>query len=129
MVLAIAVGLGVSGCKPKNEPPEVLSVQGRIENIKVADNGGEITVAYFNERQNQEMVGTALVTAQTEIMINGAAAKLSDLRNGERVRGDVRVEKRDNQRTLTALKIYADRADVQPAAPKPQEQNAPGGGS
>ena len=110
------------GCQPKDEPPEVLSVEGRIEDIKVADNGGEITVAYFNEKQNEEMVGTARVTEQTEIMINGAAAKLADLRNGERVRGDVRVEKRGDQRVLTALKIQAER-------PMPNPEERPSDGS
>ena len=104
--------LAIPGCKPKDEPPEVISVDGRIEAFSATDTGGTITVAYFNEKQNQELVGTAIVTGQTEIMINGAAAKLSDLRTGERVRGDVRVEKRGDERRLTALKIYADRPVV-----------------
>ena len=127
-LLACWAALLLPGCKPKDEPPEVMSVEGRVENVKVGDNGGEITVAYFNEKQQQEMVGTAKVTEQTEIMINGAAAKLGDLRNGERVRGEVRVEKRDGQRVLTALKIYADRPMTPPGTQPPQEEKPPGGG-
>jgi len=130
LLLAACLGLAlaVPGCKPKDEPPEVLSVEGRIEAIKVADSGGEITVAFFNQKQNQEVVGTAKVTEQTEIMINGAAAKLSDLHSGERVRGDVRVEKRGDQRMLTALKIYADRAIPAPGDQPPKEEKPQEGG-
>jgi hypothetical protein len=42
-------------------------------------------------------------------MINGAIAKLKDLREGERVRGEVRVEKKSGVKKQIALKIYVDR--------------------
>jgi hypothetical protein len=119
----------IGGCKPKDEPPEVIPVDGRIEAITVTDTGGTITVTYFNEKQNLELTGTAAVTPQTEIMINGAAAKLSDLRTGESVRGDVQIEKKNDERLLTALKIYADRPIPNPEDKQPaDEQGQEGGG-
>ena len=47
---------------------------------------------------------------ETESMINGAIAKLTDLREGDRIRSEVRVDKKNKKKTPTALKIYVDRA-------------------
>ena len=49
------------------------------------------------------------------LMIGGAVAKLKDVREGEHVRGEVRVERTRRRTTRTALKIYVDRA--QPVIP------------
>ena len=66
---------------------------------------GEITVRFFSEKQNQEIVGTALVTPQTRIEKGGAAARFLDLQEGMQVQGQVRVEKDGGQRKFTAVHI------------------------
>ncbi|MHC4698137.1 MAG: hypothetical protein ACYTFA_15495 [Planctomycetota bacterium] len=43
-------------------------------------------------------------------MINGVVAQLRDIREGERVRGEVRIDKKGSKKERIALKIYIDRA-------------------
>lgn len=99
-----------SGCR-ENEPGfEVITLEGKIEKIeRTSDVIGEISVLYYSEKHGQEMIGLGLITTETEIMINGAVAKLRDLREGDHVRGEVRVEKKGGEKKQVALKIYVDR--------------------
>ncbi len=99
-----------SGCR-ENEPDfEVVTLEGKVEKIDLkSDEIGKISVLYYSEKQQRDMIGVGLVTAETEIMINGAVAKLRDLREGDRVRGEVRVEKKRGHKKQIALKIYVDR--------------------
>ena len=107
-VLTCAVIFG--GCKKTEEDPKVQSLKGKVERIEVNPDGtGRITIIYFSEKQDQEITGTGLVTKETEILINGAVASLSDIREGERVRGEVRIVKKGEERTQVALKIYISR--------------------
>jgi hypothetical protein len=56
------------------------------------------------------MTGIGEVTNETEIMINGAVASLKDVREGERVRGEVRIDKKGETRKQIAVRIQVDRA-------------------
>ena len=42
--------------------------------------------------------------------VGGAVAKLSDIREGERIRGEVRIEKKGGVKTQIVLKIHVERA-------------------
>ena len=109
IVLGLLLPLG--GCGEKESAPELITLEGKIEKIeRTSDKAGKVTVVYYNERQRQEMTGSGSVTAETEIMIDGAVGTLADLREGERVRGEVRVEKKGGKKTQTIVKIVADRA-------------------
>lgn len=100
------------GCRRHDPGFELISLEGAIEKIqRNRDGTGEITVLYFSEKHGQEMLGTGLVTSETEIMINGAVAKLADLREGDRIRGDVRVDTKKGKKRQVALKIYVDRPE------------------
>ena len=105
--------LACPGCREEKSNFEVISLDGKIEKIdRTSDETGEITLAYYSEKQKAEVVGVGLVSKSTEIMINGAIATLKDLREGERVRGEVRVEKKGGERVQTAVKIYVTRAAI-----------------
>lgn len=109
-ILLAAPPVICGGCGEKQQPPEILSLEGKVEKIeRTTDTTGKITVSFFSEKQKQEMTGTALVSEQTEIMIDGAIAKLKDLREGERIRGEVRVEKKEGKKVQNVLKINVDR--------------------
>ena len=102
----------LAGCRKEQPRFEIVSLEGTVEKIERSpDNTGIITVAYYSEKQQQEMLGTGKVTPETEIMINGAASTLADLRVGDRVRGQVRIEKRGEQRIQIAVKIHVDRPE------------------
>ncbi len=113
LVLAFTLAAFTSpGCRRNDPGFELISLEGTIEEIKRNRDGtGEITVLYFSEKHGQEMLGMGLVTSETEIMINGAVAKLADLREGDRIRGDVRVDGKQGEKRQVALKIYVDRPE------------------
>lgn len=101
----------LGGCGDDKPRVEVLSIEGTIEAIDARKDGtGSVKVSYFSPKRQEEIVGTGMVTKETEILINGAVATLKDLRVGDRVRSDVRVEKKNGARTLVALTVYIDRA-------------------
>ncbi len=98
------------GCRDKQPQVEILSLEGRVEKIdRSSDSTGKISVAFFSEKQKQEIIGTAQVTQETEIMIDGAAALLKDLREGERIRGEVRIEKKGGKKVQEVIKIQVER--------------------
>ena len=112
LVLVLAT---LAGCSEDKPSVSLLSLKGKIEKIdRTSDRAGTITVQYYNEKQGKEVIGSATVTADTEIMINGALAKLSDLREGDRVRGKVRVEKKGGLNTQTVLQMRVSRAQATP---------------
>lgn len=107
--LALLAVVG-DGCAEKQKQAEIISLEGKVEKIeRTSDTTGKITVVFFSEKQKQEMTGTAEVTKETEIMIDGAAATLKDLRDGDRVRGEVRVEKKGGKKFQSVLKIHVER--------------------
>jgi hypothetical protein len=111
-LFAAAVPLLVTplGCKQDEPTFEVVPLTGTIEKIeRTGEDTGTISVLYYSEKHQQELIGTGVVTADTEIMINGAVAKLADLREGDHVRGEVRIDKKGGRKTQSALKIYVDR--------------------
>lgn len=105
-----ALFLSANGCSKKDEGPKVITLDGKVEEVDVrADGTGEITVLYYSEKQGQEVMGTARITTETEVMIDGVVASAKEIRVGERVRGDVRVDKKGDEKIQTVLKIYVDR--------------------
>lgn len=111
ILLALLPVLG-GGCGEKQKQAEIISLEGKVEKIeRTSDTTGKITVVFFSEKQQQEKTGTAQVTKETEIMIDGAAAILKDLHDGDRVRGEVRVEQKGGKKdpVQTVLKIHVER--------------------
>lgn len=110
------------GCGDKKKSSEeIIALEGKIEKIDAKQDGtGKITVI-FRDKKNLEMPGVGEVTPETEILINGAVAKLSDLKVGERVRGQVKVIKENNERKQIALKISAERTELAKPAETPTE--------
>ena len=111
LTCAVIVTPALVGCRDNDPGFEVITLEGKVEKIEVeADGTGEITVLYFSEKHNQEMLGTGTITKDTEIMISGVLARLEDIRVGEHVRGEVRIQKKREKKERIALKIYIDRA-------------------
>jgi len=110
MICLSAILMTFSGCSEKDPGYDIVELEGKVEKIEThADGTGKITVEYYNEKQEQNMLGTGLVNQQTEIMINGVASKLADVRQGDHVRGEVRIDKKGDNRVQTAVKITIDR--------------------
>lgn len=105
MTLAGVLLFGIFGCE-KKEKNDLISLNGRVEKIqRITDTSGEITVRFFNEKQNKDMVGTALVTPETRIEKGGQPATFADVQEGLKVNGQVRSFKKDGQREYQAVLI------------------------
>lgn len=108
-LLLVAVVAG-GGCRQRNKGPETLDLEGSIESIKrESDQEGRITISYYNDKLRRDMTGSGEVTPETEILIDGEPATLADLREGDRVRGQVRMEKRRDGKRATAVSIRVER--------------------
>lgn len=110
----LAVGLIgltlIPGCS-KDEPDVPISLKGRIEKVsRTTDSTGEVTVRYFNENQNKETVGSALVTPETRIERNGGPVAFKDLEAGMQVNGQVRSVKEGGERKFRAVLIQIETA-------------------
>ncbi|MCC7291322.1 MAG: hypothetical protein IT449_04565 [Phycisphaerales bacterium] len=110
--LLIAIGLAACGmpfgCDEKKDKPNVVPLTGKVIAVDLKKN--DITVEYQLPKRQDKAVDTAKVTEATEIQINGVVGKLSDIKVGEHIRGDVLVEGKGESRVLTVLRIYVDRA-------------------
>ena len=93
------------GCR-KDESDELISLRGRVEKVRrTSESAGELTVRFFSDKQNKEIVGSAFVTPETRIEKNGATASLQDIQEGVQVNGQVRSVKQDGQRRFNAVLI------------------------
>ncbi len=110
ILITPVVLLACPGCGDDKDDFEVIPLEGKVEKIELTTpETGRITVRYYSKKRQQETTGTGEVTRDTEILINGVVAKLADIREGERITGEVRVEKKGGEQRQIALKIIVDR--------------------
>ncbi len=103
--------LGAGGCADKADSVDVVTLEGKIDKIeRISPKTGKLTVVYFSDKHGQEMVGIGDVTEETEILIDGAVATLADIRVGERLRGEVRIDQVHGEERKTVMKIRIERA-------------------
>lgn len=99
-----------AGCKEEDDGPKSHYVQGTIESIDLAN--GMVRVRSYSEKHKQEMFHDVEVTKDTEVKINGAIAKLTDVKVGENAEGHITVVKEDNQRRFIADRVSIERAEA-----------------
>jgi hypothetical protein len=105
LTLVLMVLTLIPGCS-KREPEELITLRGRVEKVRrTSDSAGELTVRFFSDKQNKEIVGLAFVTPETRIEKNGATATFQDIQEGVQVNGQVRSVKQDGQRRFNAVLI------------------------
>jgi len=110
VVAAFSLVGTAGGCSKQDDTPKVVTLEGKIDDLVLNDDGtGELTVLYHSEKRNQDVLGTARITPETEVLIDGVVATAKEIHVGERIRGDVRVDKKGNKKTQTVVKIYVDR--------------------
>ena len=105
-LILVLLGLTlIPGCS-KKESDDLITLRGRVEKVRrTSDSAGELTVRFFSDKQNKEIVGSAFVTPETRIEKNGATASLQDIQDGVQVNGQVRSVKQDGQRRYNAVLI------------------------
>ena len=107
MLLGIMLALATFGCREKSPSSEVIPLEGRVENVDTV--ARTITATYRSPKRDEDIVGTAEVTPETEILVNGVISTLADVKVGDRIRGEVRVEGHGEQKKMFILKINVER--------------------
>ena len=102
---------------------------GTVEEIDLT--GRRVKVRAYLEKHETYETFDVQVTEDTEILINGALAKMDDVRVGERAEGRIRVTRRDGKTALTALAVSIERGEVlsAPDTKEPADAESPGSGS
>jgi hypothetical protein len=108
LVVLLAVA-AMSGCAKKEKETEVIDVEGTVEKIDLP--GRAVVVRTYNRKHDREIRATVHVTDDTEILINGALAKLSDVKVGETAFGTVKIIKRDEVPRYVAVRVRVERGD------------------
>ncbi len=125
-VVALLVAALPGGCREKETGPKTTTItDGRIKKVAANPDGtGKITVTYRHEKTGVELDGEAEVVATTVITVGGQPGKLADLEVGQRVDGEVLVEKTGKITKFTASRITVHQA-AKPAATTPPADTAP----
>ena len=89
-VLAV-LSVSIAGCPEKPKTSRVIDVAGTIEQVDLAN--GALTVSTYLERTKTEESFVVKVRPETEILINGALARVEDIRVGERAQGSIMIER------------------------------------
>jgi hypothetical protein len=116
----------IAGCPDDKEQAKVKRVAGTIESIDLTKK--KVQVKAYLEKHEVYQTFDVLVTDETEIMINGAVARMEDVRVGERAEGEVRVSRQDGKTQLTALSVTIERGEVL-AAPGANDASDPASAS
>ncbi len=116
-----SIVLLAGGCRDKPTEPTTIVLDGVIEKIDLP--GQEITVRYYAEKQKTERKQKVRFNIATEVLINGALARLEDIRVGERARGEVLIEQSADDMVYTAKRVEIRRAEpLKPTPAVPGEQ-------
>ncbi|HPD28934.1 MAG TPA: hypothetical protein PLL20_02985 [Phycisphaerae bacterium] len=105
------------GCGEDSELPEYDQISGKVTRIEKTS--GEVSMSYFSEKHRKPVEIHGRLSPEAEIFIDGVTASLDDVRIGDRVKVLGRVEKREGERNLVALKVEIDRRE-------PATSSAPG---
>jgi hypothetical protein len=101
---------GFTGCKEREEEPKIITLEGVVEQIDLK--AKVVTVRFYSEKHERTLRKPVRVSDQTEVFINGALAKLEDVKVGERAAGTVRMDRSadgdDDQ--FTALRVEIKRS-------------------
>ena len=114
LIIAAVACTVPAGCSERTHEPKVVSLKCVVERIDRQNK--EVTVRFYSEKRDAELTEVVRVTDETEILINGALARLADVKEGERAEGSIRVTKSADATVYTALRVQIIRADPLKAA-------------
>lgn len=123
---ALLIGCGgFTGCKEREPETRVITLEGVVEQIDLK--AKVVTVRFYSEKHERTLRKPVHLSDQTEVFINGAIAKLEDVKVGERAAGTVRIDRRadGDEDDFTALRV-----EIKRSAPlKPTSRGAEPTGS
>ena len=128
-VFVIALGLGCGGCAEDREESKIRDMAGMVE--KIDQNKKTVLVSTYVEELKATHSFEVHITPETEILLNGALARLEDVEVGDHAEGSVKITKRGKAKHFEALQVRIKREDaiVAPGAHKPDTNGADSNGA
>ena len=108
VALAVAAG-SVVGCGNDSDRPKYREITGRITSIDLKT--GVVSMSYHNPKHKREMPLSGRLAPDAEVFINGATARLQDLRVDDHVTVTGRRDKRDGEHPLIATRVHVTREE------------------
>ncbi len=105
--LLVTLAVTLPGCEPSEPEIEHRQITGTIKHMKKSESDPghwEVQMEFVNKAGNTLSV-EGNVNPETEILINGRVAAMTDVRIGEHADVLGRIVTTDQGRTITALKI------------------------
>ena len=126
LALALMPLVIAGGCSDEGSKSKTLPLKGTVKKIDLVNS--TVTLRVYREKQGQEVDVTGEVTEETEILINGVLAKLSDVRVGELAEGTVRVVKEGDTKRYVGVRFRIKRSEaiVAPGAKQKDEADDAG---
>ena len=110
LLMGVILWGSVGGCRKSEPSISVHELAGTILSVDVEDR--KLTLQFRAEDSGEMRTIEGTVPADAEIVINDRPAKLADIRIGEFVNVVGSLERRGNERTVTALKISVTRDET-----------------
>lgn len=115
--LVIAVGVLVGGCGKDKDEVKYHNREGRVATINPET--GVFEGLFYSKKHKQEIKLSGRLDPNVEVFINGATAKVSDVRVDDKVVVEVREVKHGSEREFIATKVEVTRP-FEESAPAPK---------
>ena len=118
----VAGGAAIPGCKEDQPDCKTMTLSGTVEKLDLANS--RVEISYYSKKHDKTVTTKAIVTPETEIFINGIAARLEDVRVGERAEGEVIVTRENHESVITVTRVRIERAaPIVPGRPAEPESD------
>jgi hypothetical protein len=121
VILGAMLAMSTAGCKQAEPDFRTEALVGTVEEIDLA--GARMRVSFYG-RKHERRERVVRVTPDTEIFINGVAARLDDLRVGERADGVAVITRHDEREVIRLTRIHVSRPGVA-IVPDPRARSGP----
>lgn len=105
IILLATATLTTTGCKPSEPEVERREITGTIKSKREVSPGNWVVRMEFVNKTGNTIPVEGDVNPDTEVLINGRAAKMDDVREGEHAEVLGEIVTTDQGRTITALKL------------------------
>ncbi|MCP4590597.1 MAG: hypothetical protein GY842_07630 [bacterium] len=126
LLTVLVLCLAFAGCKDDDPGFKTVTLSGTVEAIDL--DKSRVRITFHSEKYDREITAEAIVTPETEILINGIAAELADVEVGERAEGETIVTHEEGgDRVITVTRVRIERGElIAPIKPAPPGQPATG---
>lgn len=123
LAAAVAMSAALAGCNRDDDRPKVVQRNGRVSAINKET--GEVKMWYYHPKQKKEIPISGKLDPNVEIFINGAAAKVDDVRLDDNVCVTGRVTGSGTEMQFVAIRVEVERPMTEIIPPASVPEGAP----